>query len=222
LNCPIILKGIAVHVVLLGDSIFDNQVYVKAHEPDVRQQLQTLVARSDKVTLLAVDGSVIQSVSAQIARIPNDATHLVLSVGGNDLLHVFYTLKTAPAKSVAEVIARINLLCSDFQKQYHNMLAALLQKKLPVILCTIYNPHFPLVAEQQFAVTGLRPFNDCILEEAITHGLPVIELRHVCNADDDYANPIEPSAKGGEKIARAIKLVLDTHDFSSHRTQVYK
>jgi hypothetical protein len=38
---------------------------------------------------------------------------------------------------------------------------------------------------------------------------PVIDLRLIFDADEDYANPIEPSAKGGAKIATAIlSLVL--------------
>ncbi len=32
----------------------------------------------------------------------------------------------------------------------------------------------------------------------------MIELRHVVTGPLDYANPIEPSVRGGEKIARAI------------------
>jgi hypothetical protein len=40
--------------------------------------------------------------------------------------------------------------------------------------------------------------------------LPVIDLRSICNRPEDYANPIEPSSIGGEKIARAIvALVTD-------------
>jgi hypothetical protein len=34
--------------------------------------------------------------------------------------------------------------------------------------------------------------------------MPAIELRHVCTEPADYANPIEPSVRGGAKIARAI------------------
>jgi hypothetical protein len=32
----------------------------------------------------------------------------------------------------------------------------------------------------------------------------VIDLRFVCSSPEDYANPIEPSSKGGAKIARCI------------------
>jgi hypothetical protein len=73
------------HVVLLGDSIFDNAAYVRGG-PDVVRQLREMLPAGWSATLLAVDGAVTRSVPAQIARLPADATHLVLSVGGNDAL----------------------------------------------------------------------------------------------------------------------------------------
>ena len=39
---------------------------------------------------------------------------------------------------------------------------------------------------------------------AFTRGLPLVDLRLICDQDEDYANPIEPSVRGGEKIAAAI------------------
>jgi hypothetical protein len=45
------------HVVLLGDSIVDNRVYV-SRGPDVRHQIQACLCGSWRVTLLAVAGYV--------------------------------------------------------------------------------------------------------------------------------------------------------------------
>ncbi len=73
------------HVVLLGDSIFDNAAYV-AGGLDVRTQLQERLLHEWRVTLLAVDGDRTQDVIAQLQRLPHDASHLVVSVGGNDAL----------------------------------------------------------------------------------------------------------------------------------------
>jgi hypothetical protein len=64
-------------------------------------------------------------------------------------------------------------------------------------------------------------FNDCIIGEAFAAGIPLIDLRLVCNENADYANPIEPSVKGGEKIARATAKLVAEHDFRSCRTQVF-
>jgi len=46
--------------------------------------------------------------------------------------------------------------------------------------------------------------NDRIMAEAFRRRLAVIDLRIICDSDQDFTNAIEPSVLGGEKIARAI------------------
>ena len=72
-------------------------------------------------------------------------------------------------------------------------------------------------------VTGLCLFNDVILREAARAGAPVVDLRLVCTEAADYArsSPIEPSAVGGGKIARAISRVMAGHDFAGGNCRVY-
>jgi hypothetical protein len=65
-------------------------------------------------------------------------------------------------------------------------------------------------------------FNDTILHEAFARGLPVIDLRIMFDDDADYANDIEPSVRGGAKIARAIASLVETHDFTRQRTEIYR
>ena len=45
---------------------------------------------------------------------------------------------------------------------------------------------------------------DVIIRNAFQAGVPLIDLRLICNDEADYANPIEPSALGGAKIAAAV------------------
>lgn len=181
------------HIVLLGDSILDNKVYVAQTEPDVREQLAGLLSPNDKVTLLAIDGSMIANIPDQVKRIPDDATHLVVSAGGNDLLLELLSLNDA-TDSVLEVFGRLANISGKFIKAYGAMLDSVIARQLPTTLCTVYNPRFESAAEQLLAVTALRTFNDCIVQEAGRVGVPVIELRQVCDDDKDFANPIEPSA----------------------------
>src|SRR5690349_4206022 len=72
------------HIVLLGDSIFDNEAYSGTGR-DVSSQLQLLLL-DWKVTLLAVDGSTTLDMRPQIRKIPANTTHIVVSMGGNDAL----------------------------------------------------------------------------------------------------------------------------------------
>lgn len=71
-------------------------------------------------------------------------------------------------------------------------------------MCTIYNGSFPDASYQRLVSTALMVFNDVILRVGIEFGLTILDLRFVCSSASDYANPIEPSSIGGEKIARCI------------------
>ncbi len=74
------------HIVLFGDSIFDNKVYVGENGKDVITHLQKILPSNWQATLKAIDGSLIESVSEQLVNTPPDATHLVVSAGGNNVL----------------------------------------------------------------------------------------------------------------------------------------
>jgi hypothetical protein len=208
------------HVILLGDSIFDNAAYVGAGDPDVVRQLQEELPRGWQATLLAVDGSVIRNVRSQAERLPNGSSHLVISVGGNDALGHARLLE-APARSVAEALDMLTRAGDDFERDYQLMLDETLSRRLPTAVCTIYNPRFNEAQMQRLAVTALCIFNDAIIRAALARGLPLIDLRLVCNDDRDYANPIEPSARGGAKISAAIKRLVAEHDFSRGRMEVF-
>jgi hypothetical protein len=68
------------HVVLLGDSIFDNARYVPGRPPVV-EQLRRYLPPGWRASLLAVDGHGTADVPSQLARLPADATHLFVSTG---------------------------------------------------------------------------------------------------------------------------------------------
>lgn len=207
------------HLVLLGDSIFDNAAYVGA-QPDVVRQVRVRLGDRGRASLAAVDGAVTASVAQQLRRVPDDATHLVVSVGGNDALrHVGVFEDRAP--SIAHALNRLADIADAFGQGYRAMLEVVAARRLPLAVCTIYDPRFPDPRLQRLAVTGLALFNDVILREAVARGLPVIDLRIVCDRDEDYANAIEPSAKGGEKIAAAIVRLVAEHDFPKGRTEAF-
>jgi hypothetical protein len=197
------------HVVLLGDSIFDNGVYVQPGEPDVLGQVRGKLPGGWKTTMLAVDGAVTTDVSTQLARIPTDATHLILSIGGNDALGASGILQES-ARSVAEVMTRIADVRAAFGRSYRRMMDDVAKHRLPTALCTIYDARFPDPEEQRHVVAALCVFNDIITREAFSRGCSVVDLRLICSEHDDYANPIEPSAKGGDKIASVIAKYVTT------------
>jgi lysophospholipase L1-like esterase len=206
------------HIILLGDSIFDNAAYTGG-APDVVRQLQQRLPHGSKATLGAVDGGMVGDVRGQLQLLPADATHLILSVGGNDALsHIDFL--GAPAGSTAEALLGLAEIAAGFERGYHAMLAEVLARELPTAICTIYYPRFPDPTMQKIAVTALAVFNDCIVRAALVHHLPLLDLRFVCTEDGDYADPIEPSARGGEKIADAIAKMLQ-HGFAGGKIEVF-
>ena len=207
------------HVILIGDSVFDNGAYV-AGGPDVVRQLRECLPAGWRATLRAVDGATSADIAGQLEQLPKDSTHLVLSVGGNDALRYVGVLKDT-ANSIAGAVARLADIADDFAQVYRAMVAIVLARRLPTVICTIYEPRFPDPRLQRFGVTALKLFNDLIVREAFARGVPLIDLRLICDRDEDYANPIEPSVKGGEKIAAAIHRVLAEHDFAAERTHVF-
>ena len=193
------------HVALLGDSILDNGVYTEG-EPDVVTHLRRILPDSAHTTLCAIDGSTTAHIDGQIDRIPLSATHLVVSVGGNDALGNIDLLST-PVRSTTQALSLFDERIGRFEREYRAALETVLALQLKTAICTIYNgdldpPQAPL------ARILLMMFNDVILRFGFEHGLTVIDLRIIFNEKADYANPIEPSGQGGLKIASAIAAWL--------------
>jgi hypothetical protein len=208
------------NVVLLGDSIFDNAAYVRAGEPDVVRQLARQLSDRWRATLCALDGAVVDSVYPQLAAIPAGATHLVLSVGGNDALgHI--GLLHEPAQLARQTLLRLADIRDGFARRYEALVQALLERGLPTMVCTIYEGNLPEPELPRAASAALTVFNDVILRTAFATGVSVIDLRLVCDAPEHYANPIEPSAAGGDRIARSIAHAVTSNDVRPGRTVVF-
>jgi hypothetical protein len=206
------------HVVLLGDSIFDNAAYVPGGQP-VIEQLRAALPRGWGATLLATDGAVSSSVAGQLRGVPEDASHLFVSVGGNDALRYSGMLEE-PNRPAGQLLSALTEMQLGFRHNYRDMLRRVLALRKPTTVCTVYDAVPGLVTE---AVTLLSLFNDIILREAARERTPVIELRLVCDEPKDYSNisPIEPSVAGGLKIVRQIARAATTHDFTRGECVVF-
>ena len=206
------------HVILAGDSIFDNAIYAPG-EPCVTDQLRSIVGGTCSVSMVAVDGDYVSDVWRQVRSFPQGATHILVSAGGNDALRHAHKLGNNYLTS-ADLFKEWADIQAEFRRDYRQMLEAVLALQLHTAVCTVYDA-VPLIGAVE--VTALSLFNDVITTEAIGRGIPVIDLRRVCTEPWDYSpiSPIEPSSKGGEKITAAIKRMLEVHDFSTRRTTIY-
>ena len=190
------------HIVLLGDSVFDNAAYTGS-EPDVITHLRSVMPAEWQATLCAVDGATTSDLPAQVRRIPRQATHLFVSIGGNDALRN-YDLLEMPVRSTAEALRLFGGRIAAFEASYRRGIAPLLALGKAVTLCTIYNGALRDREEAAIARVALMLFNDTIVRIGNEQGVATLDLRLICCTPEDYANPIEPSGAGGRKIALAI------------------
>ena len=193
-------------LVLIGDSVFDNAAYVNG--PDVRAQVETKMPDDWAVSLLAVDGSYILDVPNQLEQLPDDAQILVVSTGGNDVLVQTEVLGDA-VSTVGEALLLLDDAVGQFREDYCQMLEAVAAADVQSYICTIYRPDFPDEDFQRMTSTALGLFNDVIVEEASLRLLPILDIRAIFTDNGDYANPIEPSVQGGQKLADEIAGLID-------------
>ena len=206
------------HVALLGDSVLDNGAYTSGG-PDVVRQLTSMLPAGWRASLLALDGAMMADLEHQLDGLPADVTHVVVSIGGNDVLQNLDVLRLK-AKSSLEALLSLGKRVPGFERSYRAAIDRVRQLGLPTTICTIYNGNLS-GQEGAAARVALMAFNDVILRVAFESKLRVIDLRLVCTEPADYANPIEPSSLGGEKIARAMMRSLGLAGPTSDHSRVY-
>ena len=99
-------------------------------------------------------------------------------------------------------------IIKPFKKQYETIVANLSNHRANLLLCTVYEGD--LVDSDEFSdvsnssKTMVSIFNDIVYRVANKFNADVLELRDIFTSSDDYANQIEPSHIGGEKLAQSI------------------
>ena len=111
-------------VVLLGDSIFDNQAYVEPGGRCVADHLRARLGGDWDVELRALDGAVVTDVRGQFYGRPlPDNAHLVLSAGGNDALgHTDLLDGEAAGRPFAQVLREVYSIRQNFRTAYDKLL----------------------------------------------------------------------------------------------------
>jgi len=204
------------HIALLGDSTIDNGRWVPRGEPSVFEQVQQL---EPNVTLCARDGAMIGAIREQLKQIPEDATHVVISVGGNNATGASSTILGEPVTDCEEALGRLHDFAVTFEADFAAEMTHLKQHigNRHLVICSCYNPCFAAwdvaTVQQGVANLTLSVLADVVLRIATRLKAPVIDLRRVMNKVEDFANPIEPSSLGGAKFAAEIVKVVRTHPF---------
>ena len=122
------------YVSLLGDSIIDNKIYVEEGELSVNEHLQN--NSSSNFTMIAVDGDTTEEVlDNQLDILKEPVSHIVLSIGGNDLLQNLHLLQDETS-GMKFALEKSSELIGEIQENYTKILEHLSQYDAKVLLCT--------------------------------------------------------------------------------------
>src|SRR6267143_6254224 len=151
------------HVALLGDSVLDNGAYTEGG-PEVVRQLTSMLPAGWRASLLALDGAMLAGLEDKLRGLPADVTHVVVSIGGNDVLQKLDVLRLK-AKSSLEALLSLGKRVPGFERSYRAAIDRVRQLGLPTTVCTIYNGN--LTGDEGAAArVALMAFNDVILRVA--------------------------------------------------------
>lgn len=186
-------------IVLLGDSILKNDSYVK-NGKSITQIL--LEKTGDKTYCYAQNDATISSAYSQIGQIPLElnipSTTLFLSIGGNDILQKYVESSN---KTSADDFSVLNPIFAA----YKNLVKAIQARMnlTRIVLVDLYYPNNskftplrPMIAEWNRMLNEYASENNGIIR--------ILKISSVVTASEDFTLEIEPSEKGGEKIASSI------------------
>ncbi|MFT3728849.1 MAG: SGNH/GDSL hydrolase family protein [Terricaulis sp.] len=175
----------------------------------VIEQMRRSLPRGWSAFKIAVDGDCIRDVLCQTENLPTHATHLIVSVGGNDLIGYSHLLSSV--RSLNDAGSVLAAPKATFAALYGEMLDQLQQLPVQLGVCTVYTAipfEEPLL--RSFGAFAIGQFNELICEQAAVRNVPVFRLDQVCTESDDFSavSPIEPSSKGGQKIVDGLIAFL--------------
>ena len=90
--------------------------------------------------------------------------------------------------------------------EHIDLLEDVVEKRAKEVLVRLWSirEHGFDAAYQQAAESAVSIINDVIQQEASRRSFEILELRTLFDDRADYANPIEPSAIGGAKLAKCM------------------
>tara|TARA_B100001758_G_C18412868_1_gene617167 strand:- start:2316 stop:2963 length:648 start_codon:yes stop_codon:yes gene_type:complete len=180
------------NIVLLGDSIFQNQNYVP-NSKSIEYLLKEKLTIPSLV--LAEDNAVIHNIPIQYKKLPNtmnkSSTNLYISIGGNDLLNVYENNK----------INNYKLFDMVWELYKQTILNLINNTKCNVILSDIY-----YITDSNYTkyIPIIKKWNSNLYKFANKHNIQVFKISEILTKSKDFTNGIEPSILGGTKIVNSF------------------
>ena len=205
-------------IALLGDSVFDNENYVKSKKEAVESVIRKL---GYECKLYAVDGAIISSVYSQIEKLKSESetkNKIVLSVGGNNALSSLNLLYNNMHLPMNEIFSVLKEFLLEFEKEIQNLYSHLSKKfeGQPIFITNIYYPCFEFKDRNLFfnsikegghhlkILKVVDVLNGIIKVRAEEFSFKLIDINSAFNKKKYYANEIEPSYQGSKLLAELI------------------
>jgi lysophospholipase L1-like esterase len=159
------------------------------------------MGREINVINLAVDNSCINDIYEQLRYIPEDSRDgvIFLSVGGNDILKKYVYVYNTNFTGLPNLFKKYKELVERIKTQFPQHKLVLMNIYYPPNK-QIFSPFYPLIKEWNKLISSTMIDNE------------IIHIDEIMTEKEDFVDNIEPSEKGGEKIANSITTHISYMD----------
>jgi hypothetical protein len=189
-------------IIVLGDSVFDNRSYVSTTSsiPYLLGEHEYLNAK-----MYAKDGAKMEDINSQLQQclkeIDNSNETLFISIGGNNIL----TFKPSNKENKNEEQKKIGRFVDTIFGYYINILKNY-DFKCNVVLCNIYVPYNKKNSVYEKCI---HIWNKKLSSYADNNNYKVMRLDKLLYKEEDFADNLEPSKLGGEKIVKNMVTFIN-------------
>jgi hypothetical protein len=185
------------NIVLLGDSILDNSLYVFS-----KKSIANLIEERNQgeTYCYANDGATISDVYNQLEFIPKEINaSIFLSVGGNNILHHYENCKDC----------FIDKNSNDFLNSTFDIYKDLVKSitiRCPNNKIYLLDIYYPTDEKYKIYHNIVSKWNQMLYAFALNNKnvSGVLQISNMLKKEEDFAYNIEPSQQGGYKIAEKI------------------
>src|SRR5205814_2105899 len=147
-------------------------------------------------SLLAVDGATTDDVTDQMRRLPGEATHLVLSVGGNNAL-VHASMLDLPASSMAQSVGYLADVAVEFETSYRSTVEA--------CLCLMDGGHWSLVYSAGW--NGRKLSRSCTNDNSSAPAMNSTRIASIASRGLPLSAPETPTSTGPSTAANLPNML---------------
>lgn len=180
-------------IVLVGDSILENSDYV----PKNKSVKDEIFKKHKNMIMLAKDNSKINDIEKQLKKMPKHlnkkTTHLIISVGGNDILEEYQNKKASEITTdeIDKLFIKYRTVLENIKKKY----------KMKLVLVNIY---LPVASSHVKLHKVIREWNRRQKSYARNKKMKILAIADKFDEPKHFTNKIEPSEEGSKIIATQV------------------